>query len=208
MFIEPWHRLFFSKDDSIPKWHCPTCEGLLTSVPGEHITNDRWFSGFLKCNYCNDVVFYCGRIVNEYRGYYPSLSDYFHEEYIEVYYPLYFNPSIPIFKISGKCPSEIKDRVNECFIAFWLSPFLCAEKIRQAFELVLSLNQQEKDKPGKKIISMRQRIVSFKSDSSRVAQDMLAKAWLYKHDLASKKIERKELLFTFGLLEKVINHFY
>ena len=209
MFIEIWHSLSFKNGESIPEWHCPGClRGVLESTSREYLSWDNWFSGLLKCSQCNEQVFFAGKVIVEYSGYYPSLSDYFHEEYIDVYHPMYFNPTIPVFTIPANCPARIKDMIEDCFVTLWLSPFLCVAKIREVIQQVLEINQQSKTYPVKKLVTLRKRILFYKSINADVAKDLLATPWLFKDPINNKKVEKKELVRVLSKLEGVVNSFY
>lgn len=209
MFIQHRHKLYFTKDDPLPDWHCPNClDGLLKLKPDTIHSKEGTFYGLLSCPACSELVYVMGNVREENHGYHPYLTDSYIDVYVDVYRPLYFNPTVPIFRVAEKCPKHILELIKDSFMAFWFSSPLCAAKIREAIEILLTENQRVDVNRKRKSVTLRSRIVQFGDIDNETAESMLKTKWLGRAGSDMSRVQKNELLSAFELLEKVVNRLY
>lgn len=225
-----WYNTTFTKN-AIPRWHCPHCQiGLLklgkrNLVSGPTVASsmeckkedwnpdliEYYFSGYLSCSHCSHFVAFLGngRLFSEGINNHPLERD--GEGYFELYSPLYFFPTLPIFKIHNFCPKEVMEQINKSFALYWSDLESCANRIRASVEAIM--NQQRVIRTrilkGKRLyIPLDKRIESFRLINQNVADLLLAIKWIGNTGSHLGKLERGDVLDAYELLEHSINKLY
>ena len=218
--MDIWRKPDFIQK-SVPDWSCPFCQnGFLRlddhtfryekSDSSENSSKEAnyVFHGLLKCSSCDKQISFTGSGKMETIGYYPSLSDYFHEEEVMVFTPLCFDPTLPIFSIADACPADIKNEVYDAFRLFWTDLPSCANKIRTALEMLADQNNIRKTRisGGQKVaLSLHQRVGELLKKKPEINNFPVKIKWIKSVEKSPGKFD---LLDTFRWLEHLINGMY
>jgi len=230
MEIKKWLKNSCSKS-KIPEWECPCCNNGLLSIETKQFhfeetqlsaswhSEEEWepeyiqyrFHGTLKCKNCEDFISFLGRGKVDYNHYYDNIHNEYIEEYIDVFYPMYFCPPLNIFKIHENCPADIKNEIEDSFSLFWNDLPSCANKIRTSLEMLM--NQQNVKKKiiqgGKRIsLTLHKRIEEYKNTNPEIAEFLLAIKWIGNAGSHVGKIEKIDILEAYELLEHSLNKLF
>ncbi|MEJ1242176.1 DUF4145 domain-containing protein [Chryseolinea sp. T2] len=220
---ELWVRDSFSSKYKMPNWICPHCSKGILQKDNESIstynsveTNNAAqisynsdelakfnFSGYLKCNGCNERVVISGygiyfderlttQVLAVYRG-----------KRIPVYYPTHFQPELKLFRLPNALSTQVYSLVKKSFGHLWYDLDACANKIRQALESLVIENNATGDKLDHQIRSLTTTL------GNQVTETMLA----LKHigndgSHKGRPFERSEILDAYCLLEDLLNMLY
>ncbi|MEQ9217894.1 MAG: DUF4145 domain-containing protein [Cyclobacteriaceae bacterium] len=230
MDIKLWLKDSFSKN-KIPDWICPSCESGLLKVVAEQFhfeetvlsaswhSHDDWdpefivyvFSGMLKCTNCKDFVSFLGKGSVDHVHYYDNIQDEYFEDYNDVFIPLYFHPTLKLFKISSSCPEDIKNEIIESFKLFWSDLPSCANKVRTSLEMLMNHFKVKKTylQGGKRRnLSLHKRIEEFRNQNVEIADYLLAIKWIGNTGSHTGKLEKIDILEAFELLEHSLNKLF
>jgi hypothetical protein len=211
----------------LPGWNCPACkEGGLVAVKdsllkAETIESKKahahpdwepdWctqrFSLFLRCSKCKEPVFVVGNVEPvEYQ------DDDLGWGITDALVPSFFEPPIPIIKITAKCPATVRDEINRACMLFWANPSSAATRIRSAIERMMDdqkIPKKRKTKNGKFIdLSLHTRIENFTKKYPEVGANLLAIKWLGNSGSHSDDLKADDMLDAFELLEHVLDEIY
>lgn len=224
-----WESSF--QQGNLPKWICPTCsEGTLMAKNNEVIlledastlkSKDHdffeidWikgpFYGILNCNNseCKEVVTVVGSHQFEVE---PDLDDPYDYSHVQVISPLFFYPTISLFKINENVSQEIREIVYESFSLYWSDVSSCANKIRMAIEKIMDDQKIKKSyifKGKRKLLSLHSRIEHFKDLKPKEGELLMALKWIGNFGSHSNdNLTREDILDAFDILDYVTNKLY
>jgi len=212
------------KKAQLSKWPCPNCYSIglkkleIRSYENNYSKSKRKtkskegvFVGILKCIHedCSCIISVCG----DYR---MSQNK---NKIVEDFFPLHFNPPIPIFKVAEyeEISFELIEVINMAFRLFWTDLNACSNKIRIVIEQILNDKKIRKtkklDKPkyGRKTedISLHKRIILFGEKYPGLDKHLTAIKWIGNE--GSHKYEGldvNDLLDAFAILEDVLESLY
>lgn len=159
----------------------------------------RYAASFICLN-CNSNTYSCG--IGKHRYYESYLPE--EEVNFPVFYPKYFEPSIPLFSITKDCPENIKDLIIVSFSLAWTDVSAAASKLRIAIELLLNTINPELTK----IQSLHHRIKKFESEQPDIAQSLMAIKWLGNDASHVAALKEYDLAFAFEVMELVLNKLF
>lgn len=152
------YKKHFSKND-IPNWICPSCfNGILHYSDKHFFTEDtggtkrgwgeEWFdpdmamltyTAFFKCTNenCQESVASSGYgyLEQEYFNNQDGQPDY---EYVAYYKPLFFHPSLQVFKIPDETPENVKKAIENSFSTIFVNKSASANQVRIVVECLLT----------------------------------------------------------------------
>jgi hypothetical protein len=230
MEIKRWLKNSFSKNQ-IPDWLCPSCSSGLMKIEPEQFHfeetqlskswhgHDNWepefiqyrFHGTLKCKSCGDFVSFLGTGGVDHVHYFDEYQNDYTEQYNDIFYPLFFNPPLPLFKVHKNCPDDIKNEIEDSFGLFWNDLPSCANKIRTSLEMLM--NQQKIKKSflqgsKRKKMTLHRRIEEFKKVQPEIAGFLLAIKWIGNTGSHPGKLEKVDVLDAYELLEHSLNKLF
>jgi hypothetical protein len=118
-------------------------------------------------------------------------------------YPAHFQPEVILFELPITLGDDIKTKLIKSFNHFWYDLDACANKIRQAIELII----EEKNGIGS---NLDQKIASLRTSlGESLANTILALKWIGNEGShIGRPFTREEILNAFGLLVDVLNKLY
>jgi hypothetical protein len=218
---ELWLRDSFSSKNKVPNWFCPICwrgilqkESIATFNTVE--TNkaaslfyetdalaEFRFAGYLKCNNCSERVVMSG--IGKYRDtvHDTDVRATYRGKRYSVFFPRHFEPELLMFRLANDVKIEIKTVLTKSFNLFWYDLESCANKIRQAIELVVI----EKSATGK---SLDNKIESLRTSlGDNLTNTLLALKWIGNEGShIGRPFERHEIVEAFCLMEDVLKQLY
>jgi hypothetical protein len=202
-----------------PNIYCPTCNSLLIydrnslhqeetskSQPNskDYITTSKY-----SCENCNELVIMTGISYSE-----NQIIIYDDPHYNKdriLYSPLFFTPTIPLFNIHHKCPSEVKNEIIRSFALYWNDVDSCVNKLRLSIELLMDSLEIDcsSEEKSKRRLTLHQRIDLFKKKNRKVGEILEAIKWIgNKGSHANTKLIVNEVITAYELLEHALNELY
>ena len=223
LFEEP-----FSKSH-MPSWHCPSCTGgylrlkaeslhaLQTSESLKAQDHEAWdadwvilrFSALLQCNNdsCSESVGVTGRGRVE-----IVQTSAYDGEYVEFFYPEYFNPSPSLIALPHSCPEEVTAEIKRAFVASWGDCPAAVNRIRAGVERLLDFLKEPKTKINRKgareRISLHNRIVALGARDRALSDSLLAIKWLGNVGSHSDAVSRSDVFDALDILEIVLDELF
>lgn len=188
------------------RWLCGNCfSGNLTLLIDKvvHSKEDR-FSGLVKCTNPKCAKSYA---VSGVYKYFSSLLQ------VEVpkenvlakykqYHPLFFSPSIRLFKINPLQSKALERELDYAFGHFWNDYSACANAIRRSIEVLLNdLNVDELE-------NLHQRIERFQKTNNDIGNKLMSIKWIGNAGSHKEKPTREDLLDAFEILEYCLEHLF
>lgn len=164
------------------------------------------FINFLYCENvnCNEVVTVIGNIFYD-EIYFDNNPE--SKKMIEVHKPLYFDPPINIFTIKKDFPKPLVLKLKASFSLFYVDNQACANSIRTVVEALLDKKNIPKIKllKGKqKLLLLHDRIMLFEKKYSDESKYLLSIKHIGNAGSHNSKVESKDNLIAFTLLERVL----
>ena len=178
------------------------------NIYGEKKFTEYIFNAILVCNNCKDIVSVNGYgDVAEYEekirinpGPYEPEFDWMPVN-VDRFYPLYFHPTIDLFKINNSCPKEISTLIRSSFNLFWSDKNASANKIRIVVEKIL-----EKVDNKKHIKKLHQEIENSNNLTDEIKKHLLAIKWIGNSGShKTLNIKTGDMIDGYKLLEHSIN---
>lgn len=218
--------------DDIPKWLCPECEvgwielkeKELRSI--ETVTSKRRradpdyedelqrenFSGRLVCQNqnCGESVFVMGEMREE-EQVTEEIDEHELVEFVDVYYPRFFFPTLQLFRIPDSSPWDVVETTNNAFALYWQDRSAAGNAVRKVVELILDDRRIRKTKTrnGKRSrIGLSQRLKLFKEKNASVAGTLNAIKWIGDVGSHTVDIDTEDLLDGLELLEFALEELY
>lgn len=230
---EYWKNFQFT-ENKFPQIICPSCKkGHLKIVKNSlntgEISDSRenrehpdwepdWieyrFSVSLKCDNanCRDNVVCIGNGSNNQYTEYDYFEKITHSAYQQYYKPLYFLPPLNIIELDDNYPKDLKRELINSFSHFFSDFTACANKIRVCVEILmndLKVKKTENFKGKRQRLTLHNRIISFKSINSDVADYLLAIKWIGNsgsHNFGS--LNNEDILDAYNLLDFSLKKIY
>lgn len=138
------------------------------------------FAAISTCQNCKDKVYIVG-------GY--GVEEMFLEDdegrpqsaFTDVYMIKYMIPAFQILKLPKHCPESVQPLIDEAAEVFFVSPDLCANRIRTSIDALLTDQKvpRFRTKSGKRRrLSVHERIELFKGTNTEVAELLEAVKWI------------------------------
>lgn len=218
-----WLSQEWSSKKKNPSWPCPICNtGILlkendsikqlyteeTLSAQRSIFNQTKgmaefrFVGYLKCSHCSERILIAGKgvLLNEFG---IPASAVYQGKKISVFYPHYFEPALHLIDVPSSISKDVQELVVKSFIMYWVDLDSCANKIRQALELVVKERGAVGTNLHHQIESLRETI------GEKITNRLLALKWVGNEGShASRPFEKSEILDAYGLLEDVLAQLY
>ena len=167
------------------------------------------FTAKYFCNNCKEPVIVTGIGYTDdlqVGKYYPDLL---------LYSPLFFTPTIHLFRIHPRCPEEVRKQIIKSFSLFWSDPYSCVNKLRLSLELLMDhagiahawspMNATDKIRKYK----LHQRIDMFKKENQDIGNKLNAiKKIGNKGSHADDILSVNEAIDAYELLEESLNEIY
>jgi hypothetical protein len=118
-------------------------------------------------------------------------------------HPTQFQPELVMFSLPSTMRDDIKKLIVKSFNHFWYDLDACANKIRQALELIV-------DERGAIGLTLDQKIKSLEGTLNQdLFKNILALKWIGNDGShASRPFQRSEILDTYSFLVDVLNQLY
>lgn len=126
--------------------------------------------------------------------------------------PTFFNPCIPIFKISPLVPVSVKNEVNNAFGLYWFDVNSCCNKIRTIVEQVLNdlkIAKYNIIKGKRNVYKLHKRIELLKDVNPEISDSLMAVKWIGNSaSHANSKVTKDDAIDGFKILEFTLNRIY
>lgn len=176
------------------------------------MTTER-FTCVLVCNQpsCHEPVVVCGTTGEEQAPDGEGGWDW--EEYLM---PVFFHPALPIIATPKATPDQIRKEVEKAFATYWCDLLSCANRIRNAIELLLTYLkiprfQIDPQKRRRRRLWLHQRIELFCKRSQqdrKLATMMFAVKVIGNEGSHPGKLTQDDLLDAFEMLEHLLKIFF
>lgn len=208
-------RIF--KDKFPLKYRCSCCgDGVLKFKAGTFYStetvesrnaqsHDEWepgwisyvFSGGLICQSCESPFYVSGTGTVE-----EQWDDIEGQIHYDVFYPLFFVPTIHLFNIPVNTPIQVKKIIESAFSLAWADYSASGNKLRVALEAILDgITPKSKDSLGIKINSLPEKMADIKAKLNAIK-------WLGNEGSHVANLEEYDLAFAFKVIEKVLLTLY
>jgi hypothetical protein len=216
--------------DDIPLWPCPGCEKgvlrLLTSGLQDKIVNYECDEDgvYNWAEYTYSAVFGCSNeqcqshVASTGQGQLKYDHNYFdengHPSYIVRFAPEFFYPALKIFTIPShvtNCPSTVLDEIYCSFKLFFCDPAATLNRIRRGVEIILNhagVKRFQIANGRRRLMSLHQRILHFRSKNADVADRLFAIKWLGNAGSHPGEITKSDVLDAYEIMESVLENLY
>lgn len=211
------------EDYFFPDVYCPNCNSKLLykwdSMSKEETprstpdSRDYIVTCKFLCEKCSEPVIMTGVGYSENQVIVYDDKDYNKDKIL--YCPCYFMPTIHLFKIHPKCPSEVTEKIIKSFSLFWNDMDSCVNKLRQSVELLMDsqrINKTAASPNGNRStrkLTLHNRIDLFKKKNQKVGELLEAIKWIgNKGSHADKQLWVNEVIAAYEILEHALNELY
>nr|WP_277990327.1 DUF4145 domain-containing protein [Pandoraea sp. LA3] len=149
----------------------------------------------LRCASCNDKIIVTGIHGTE------EWETPFGEDFVELLYPKFFLPAVPIINIPDACPSSIRYALYQAFSAYWSSPKNSANSIRIALE---HLMDEQQIPPN----NLHQRIEAFGKIRPDIHDFLEAAKWVGNDGSHKGEVEHSLVLDVLEMVEHALEVLY
>ena len=126
--------------------------------------------------------------------------------------PSFIRPAPDIFRIPAQCKAVIRDEIRAAFQLYWCDAGACANRIRNAVELVLTdirVPRFQKSKSKRRRLSLHERIKWFESKDRVLARSLMALKWLGNAGShPAGQVSRDDVLDGFQILDHFLQEKY
>lgn len=229
-------RMLFQSDIQekyCPQWPCPTCpsgalkikEGSIqfseTFISRKESHSFDWepewtreiFVGMLVCQNeeCREVCTVSGVTSNDFSVYEGRNGEPV-QELTKTFHPRFFNPPIPIFRVSQKVPDKIRVTIFQSFSLYWVDHLACANRIRSVIEQILNNRKVKRysvGKNGKRIpLALHHRIDLFEKKEEQIAKSLMAIKFIGNEGSHDGSINKFDLLDAYDILCHCLEEIY
>lgn len=215
-----------------PDWMCPTCKkGILRIVEKsfnkietrdsrQAHSHPNWepcfttyiYSCLLRCHNerCQEIVANTGTGSADIEGFYNERGQP-DQEWVDHFYPTFFEPPLAIIDIPADCPAEVKEPLQESFRLFFCSPASSGNNIRMAVESLLTQldvpTHNTKPKPQRLTLLGRLNLLPEKLSEFRQLFDAIR---LFGNDGShpDSRITVNDVMDAYELIEHVLQAIY
>jgi hypothetical protein len=227
---EIWKNRYFNHDNPI-NYPCPSCkigvlslDGILTKITprGKEMENysydqgiEHVFCGILQCKNadCLELISISGQCLKDI-VYGKELPDgQLVEGRFSTYYPKYFYPNLKIFDLPENIPANVSKQINLSFSNYFDDLSSCANRIRNAIELILDdlkAAKWKRAKSGKIHIFkvLHRRIEHYGSKNKNIANHLLALKIIGNEGSHIGGLKSDDILDAYEILEQLIEFAY
>jgi len=207
----------------VPNWNCPECKvGILDAAEIKYEESPRslknhkenefdfdWVFGIafgkLKCNLkeCGEIISFVGKY-SVGVSFEPDDQYGMTQEYCSEISPLYFYPPLSIIEIHKDYPPEIKKELHTAFTLYWCDQSACANKIRNAVEILLTKLKISRYNQKKQFIPLHFRIHKLSGKYSQDKGTLLALKIISNPGSHGNPVELIDLINAFEILEYML----
>lgn len=173
------------------------------------------FSAILKCKNveCNEVITLSGKCLRDIAIGIEQPDGQYDEIRIATYLPKFFYPNLRLFPIDKSIPPEVKIQLDFSFSHYFNDMSSCANRIRNAIELILDdlkAPKRKKTKAGKihEFKTLGSRIEHFSKRNVKISQLLLALKIIGNEGSHVGNVENKDILSAFEILEMLLDYTY
>lgn len=184
-------------------WRCSFCETGGLQLTEEIKSKKSFHRIWLKCTNpaCKKQFHAVGKV--KAIGIGVEVSNEFFQIDDYKFYPTHFQPEVILFELPLTLSDEVKIKLIKSFNHFWYDLDACANKIRQAIELIIDEKKGIGSNLDQKISSLRNSLGDKPTDT------LLALKWIGNDGShANRPFEKSEILDAFSLLVDVLNQLY
>lgn len=223
-----WKNRNFSDSNPL-NYPCPNCEAGILKLKkkidqitptgriheeynsGEGI--EYVFSAILECKNCNETISFSGYCLKNIADADELPDGRLVEKRFHSYYPKYFFPNLKMIKVPEKITSEVKEQINLSFSVYFIDLSSCANKIRNAIELILDdlkAPSKRRTKKGKleSFPNLHQRIEHFAKRNKTIGILLLALKIIGNNGSHKGQIRTDDILKAYEILEELIDYTY
>lgn len=223
-----WNTSFSA--EAIPPWRCPTCSnGVVrqsadawrstqTKASRDGWELDHWepdwtkerITAMLECGSCGEAVAMVATGFMVEADHFDP--DYHGPQFIPRFWPLFFDPPLPIFQAPASSPSSVTKCLTSSFSAYWAMPNAAGNEVRKAIEFLLDEHQIPRTIPvpgkGKPRTDLHARIEEFGKQQPDAAQFLLAVKLLGNSGSHGHELTHDDVLDAYTILERVLVTLY
>lgn len=133
-------------------------------------------------------------------------------EYVEQFFPTYFDPSPILISIPTRCPASVREQLQASFSASWTDANSAANRIRVAVELLLDslrIPRTRKAKNGRRHRqSLHERIESLPQQRAEIKDLLLAIKWLGNYGTHETTLTQDSVYDALDIFEVVLTSLY
>jgi hypothetical protein len=126
--------------------------------------------------------------------------------------PLFFYPTIHIFKLPNSLPDKIREPLLEAFSLYWSNPSASGNSLRNTLEALMDQQRVKKsfrDKSGKRHLrTLHFRIVAFGERKPDLGKKLEAVKWLGNSGSHQGGLTAKNIITGFKIMENVIEELF
>ncbi|WP_432262917.1 DUF4145 domain-containing protein [Cupriavidus sp. TMH.W2] len=150
----------------------------------------------LQCRHCGDRVMAIG-------AYGPEEWEIEGTEHtVEVFYPKYFVPPVPLIALTPACPAPVRAALDPAFATYWSAPGLAANAIRVALERLMDAQQMPASG------SLHDRLVAFGKQQPGVADFLMAAKWVGNAGSHAGVADHKDIRDILAMIELALTTLY
>jgi len=196
-----WRQRFISNRDNAA-WRCGYCGVGSIQLIGE-IERSTSVAMHAKCTNPNCKISYAiaGRVAPVANGVEV------HEQYFKIddfrLYPSHFYPELVMFEFPVALNDRVKIKLLRSFNHYWYDLDACANKIRQAIEIIIDQRNGEGSTLHQKINSLRSKL------GEKLTDTLMALKWIGNEGShVDKPFDNEQILDAYGLLVDTLNQLY
>lgn len=229
MYRNTLEKPSFTKHTTVPGYLCPVCDTPLLIKSGDlhyfrtadterasedenfHATDYEYqFMAKLSCQSptCLQKITCLGTgIVEESYERDPEHGGW-EVEYINIFTPIYFQPSLKAFNIPAGCPEEISERVQSSFNLMFASVSSALNDLRSAVELLLdNLTVPRKTDKGARL-NLKDRITKLPPQHQYIRDNLLALRIVGNSGSHAGDVNRSDLFDSYEVMHSVLQRLF
>jgi hypothetical protein len=128
--------------------------------------------------------------------------------------PIFFLPPPRIIEIPKDCPQNVRAELVAAFMLYWCHRAAAASRLRVAVELLLThlglkrFEIRSASRPGRRRLSLHERIELFRQKNSQLGNVVLAVKWLGNEGSHPGSLTKDDLLDAFEMMEHVLDEVF
>lgn len=187
---ELWEKVWFEVD-ALPDWPSPCCQSARLKLDAGGLSGTKYKAFRLKCIDCDEIVLVSGLVNDE-------------ENLLQ---PVCFLPTLNLFPLSNRCPSNIAAQTRQAFSLYWSDKNAAGNRIRASVELILDHLKIKKNRLTKinkrQPMTLHDRILEYHPKNPDVGEMLLAIKWVGNIGSHRTELKKVDLLDDLEMLEFV-----